>query len=148
VSMRTRLRLPACCSLAVVPAGNSSRLAFIGHSQGTTQTFAALASRAELRRQLSFAAMLAPAVHMRHIRSYPLQVLAAMDADRVRGRQRQRGRQLWLSACKRAGRAVPHAAPAIPCSLVGPAAQQNRMINCPTKVSVQLLSIQVFNLLG
>lgn len=82
-SPRLDMATPSCIPSL---AGNASSLAFIGHSQGTTQTFAALASRPELRSRLSFAAMLAPAVQMRHIRSYPLQVLAAMDADRVSGR--------------------------------------------------------------
>ena len=73
-----------CC--AVVFAGNSSsgQLAYVGHSQGTTQMFAALSSSPALRARLSLAVMLAPAVHMRHIQALPLQVLAAMDADKVR----------------------------------------------------------------
>lgn len=88
--MRSACPLQPCWAVPIFScclhpfAGNATQLAFVGHSQGTTQAFAALASQPELRRQLSFAAMLAPAVHMRHIRSYPLQVLASMDADRVR----------------------------------------------------------------
>jgi hypothetical protein len=46
--------------------------------------FAALSSSPALRARLSLAVMLAPAVHMRHIQALPLQVLAAMDADKVR----------------------------------------------------------------
>ena len=59
------------------------QLAYVGHSQGTTQMFAALSSSPALRARLSLAIMLAPAVHMRHIQALPLQVLAAMDADKV-----------------------------------------------------------------
>lgn len=82
----------ACvCNLGLAPASQqprstragAGRLAFVGHSQGTTQAFAALASQPGLAAQLSCAVMLAPAVHMRHIQSYPLNFLAAMDADRV-----------------------------------------------------------------
>lgn len=45
--------------------------------------FAALASNPALRGKLCVAVMLAPAVHMRYIASPALQVLAAMDADKV-----------------------------------------------------------------
>ncbi|KAL4857745.1 Lysosomal acid lipase/cholesteryl ester hydrolase [Chlorella vulgaris] len=58
-----------------------ARLAFVGHSQGTTQAFGALAANPGLRDRLSLAVMLAPAVHMRFIQSPALRVLAAMDAD-------------------------------------------------------------------
>ena len=76
-----------CVAGNVSSSGNGSssgQLAYVGHSQGTTQMFAALSSNPALRARLSLAVMLAPAVHMRHIQALPLQVLAAMDADKVR----------------------------------------------------------------
>jgi hypothetical protein len=69
------------------PSAGCARLAFVGHSQGTTQAFGALAANPGLRDRLSLAIMLAPAVHMRFIQSPALRVLAAMDADTVRGDQ-------------------------------------------------------------
>lgn len=73
------------------PAAGCARLAFVGHSQGTTQAFGALAANPGLRDRLSLAVMLAPAVHMRFIQSPALRVLAAMDADTVRGGQPLQG---------------------------------------------------------
>ena len=69
----------------MVPAGGAAQqLAYVGHSQGTTQLLAALAASPVLRPKLAIAALLAPAVHMRSIRSPPLQVLADLNADQAR----------------------------------------------------------------
>lgn len=74
--------VPAMVSYVLQHTG-AAQLAYVGHSQGTTQLFAALASQPALRSRLSVAVMLAPAVHMRGIRAPAMQILAAMDADRL-----------------------------------------------------------------
>ena len=84
----------------MVPAGGASQLAFVGPSQGTTQLLAALASSPALRPKLAFAALLAPAVHMRSIRSPPLQVLADLNADQARKPAALRRHAMRCAACK------------------------------------------------
>ncbi|EFN56361.1 hypothetical protein CHLNCDRAFT_35098 [Chlorella variabilis] len=74
--------IPAAVDYVLQQSG-CTQLAYVGHSQGTTQMFAALASNPALRGKLCVAVMLAPAVHMRYIASPALQVLAAMDADKL-----------------------------------------------------------------
>ncbi|KAL4438220.1 hypothetical protein ABPG77_010581 [Micractinium sp. CCAP 211/92] len=74
--------VPAMVS-RVLQQNGSPQLAYVGHSQGTTQLFAALAAQPALRDRLSVAVMLAPAVHMRGIHAPAMQILAAMDADRL-----------------------------------------------------------------
>ncbi|PSC70369.1 lysosomal acid lipase cholesteryl ester hydrolase [Micractinium conductrix] len=74
--------MPAVVNYVLKQTG-ASQLAYVGHSQGTTQAFAALASSPALRRRLSLAVMLAPAVHMGNIRRLPFEILAALDADRI-----------------------------------------------------------------
>lgn len=84
------LRLPTSllrrlCAPSLFHSDGAAHMAFVGHSQGTTQLFAALAAQPALRSRLSVAVMLAPAVHMRGIHAPMMQILAAMDADRVGG---------------------------------------------------------------
>ena len=67
--------------------GSRPCFSYLGHLQGTTQMFAALSSSAELRGQVSLAAMLAPAVYMRFISSVPMVTLANIQLDRVRRKE-------------------------------------------------------------
>ena len=98
---------PLHCPLApLFAAAGASQLAYVGHSQGTTQAFAALASSPALRRRLSLAVMLAPAVHMGNIRRLPFEILAALDADRASAGRGCRG-------CDLARCAAPCALPAV-----------------------------------
>lgn len=56
------------------------KVALIGHSQGTTLSFAAFSSNHQLQDQISIFIALAPAVYTKYVSSVPLQVLARMHA--------------------------------------------------------------------
>ena len=79
--------LPAVTAY-ILRATGAATLAYVGHSQGSTQMFAALggAGGGEMAARLSGAVMLAPAVHMRYVQSLPMVLLAQMQADKVCGR--------------------------------------------------------------
>lgn len=74
--------VPAMVAHVLAETG-AERVAYVGHSQGTTQAIAALASNADLRSRVSIAVMLAPAVFMAHMSSYPMLALAELQADQL-----------------------------------------------------------------
>lgn len=60
-----------------------TKLGYIGHSQGTTQAFAALSAAPELQRNLALFVALGPAVFVRFTSSIPLLLLAQLQADQL-----------------------------------------------------------------
>lgn len=62
---------------------SSSTLAVVAHSQGSTQVFAALASRPSLSKHVSIFVALGPAVYMRYVSSIPLLLLAHLHSDEL-----------------------------------------------------------------
>lgn len=58
-------------------------LAVVGHSQGSTQVFAALASRPSLGKHISIFVALGPAVYVRYVSSIPLLMLAHLHSDEL-----------------------------------------------------------------
>ena len=67
----------------IVQATNYQKLAFIGHSQGTTQAFAALASHPPLQHRIALFVALGPAAFVRYTDSIPLLILAQLHSDEL-----------------------------------------------------------------
>ena len=59
------------------------RIAYVGHSQGATQAFAALSAAPELQQYISICIALGPAIYVRYTSSVPLLLLAQMQADQL-----------------------------------------------------------------
>ena len=60
-----------------------NKLAYIGHSQGTTQAFAALSAAPQLQSKIALFVALGPAVFVRFTSSIPLLLLAQLQADQL-----------------------------------------------------------------
>ncbi|KAK9831388.1 hypothetical protein WJX81_000112 [Elliptochloris bilobata] len=74
--------LPASIAHALA-VSNASKLAYVGHSQGSTIGLAALASQPALAAKISVGVLMAPVMHLAHCSSVPLVLLAKTNSDTV-----------------------------------------------------------------
>jgi len=75
--------LPALVDHVLTRTGQKSVL-YVGHSQGTTQMFAALAENyGQLKSKISLFIALSPVAYVRYITSVPIKMMADLDMDRI-----------------------------------------------------------------
>lgn len=74
--------LPASIDYILAATGAAS-LGYVGHSQGTTMGFAALASQPDLAQKVNVAIMMAPVTFLGHITSQPVEAMARLQADQM-----------------------------------------------------------------
>jgi len=74
--------IPAILSYVTQTTGQS-QVAYVGHSQGTTQMFAAASLSADVRAKLSIFVALAPAAYVQHQTSFLVSLMADLDIDQI-----------------------------------------------------------------
>jgi len=60
-----------------------TKLAYVGHSQGATQSFAALSAKPALQQKVAILVALAPAIYLRYTSSIPFLLLAQLHTDQI-----------------------------------------------------------------
>jgi len=63
--------------------GKYTKLAYVGHSQGATQSFAALSAKPALQQNIAILVALAPAIYLRYTSSIPFLILAQLHTDQM-----------------------------------------------------------------